>query len=379
MIIKKIASLLIISSLFFSVSFSSYAAQRTAKDYVAQMSLEEKVAQMFIVEPDAFMKVSNVTKAGSATKEAIYKTPVGGFIYMEYNLISKSQTKEMLSNTQKYSFDRTGLPMFLCVDEEGGTVSRISGRADYGVTAVENMRQIGAKENYEKAYEIGKHLGKGLSDLGFNVDFAPVADVLTNDSNTVVKKRSFGENPEVVKKMSANVARGLKSEGILATYKHFPGHGATAQDTHAGFAISDRTLDELLQAELLPFADAVKEDIPMIMVGHIDCTKIVNNHTPASLSKIIVTDILRKQMKYDGLIITDALNMGAIYKYYSSAEAAVEAVMAGNDLLLMPYDFEQAYNGVLNAVRSGKISEERINQSVEKIIERKQALNNNQR
>lgn len=337
--------------------------------YLDDMTDEEKVAQLFVVTPDALTGIEAVNQAGDGTKEAIDKTPVGGIIYMSDNLQATTQTKEMLANTNQYSKDRVGLPMFLCVDEEGGTVARIAGSGRFDVTNVGNMSDIGATGTVEDAREVGETIGTYMAELGFNVDFAPVADVLTNQENSIVKYRSFGSDVDVCSRMSIAVAEGLNSKGIEATYKHFPGHGATAGDTHLGAAFTTKTIDELKEQELVPFQDAIDNGARFIMVSHISAPNITGHDTPASLSKEIVTDLLRDDMGYDGIVVTDAMEMGAISTKYKSDEAAVMSIQAGADMILMPEDFELAYNGVLEAVKSGEISEERLNESVARIIE----------
>lgn len=343
--------------------------EQEIENYINKLTIEEKVAQMFIVLPEDLMTgVSGVVAAGDTTRNAINEIPVGGFIYMSQNLQSEEQVKTMLSNVQTYSMERIGLPAFLCVDEEGGTVTRISGTGKFNVPEIGDMRDIGDTTDISAAYEVGMQMGEYLSELGFNVDFAPVADVYSNPENTVVKRRSFGSDPEMVSEMSAELSKGLLEKGVYSTYKHFPGHGSTAGDTHAGYAYTDKTLEELMACELIPFSDGIDKEVPFIMIGHISLPNVTGDYTPASLSEKIITDLLRNQMGYDGIVITDALNMGAIVNDYSSANASVKAIKAGVDILLMPSDFYSAYNGVLNAVESGEISEERINESLRRIL-----------
>lgn len=349
--------------------------QHRVEELLSSLSLEEKVAQLFVVLPEQLVgNVSCVTAAGEVTREAINNRPIGGIVYLESNLVSPQQTKTMLQNVQKYSMDRLDLPMFLCLDEEGGQVTRLAGKAGFDLPVYDNMSVIGSRGDTEQAYQMGESIGQYLYDLGFNTDFAPVADVLTNPNNQVVRYRSFGSDPETVKNMTDAVSRGLASKKILATYKHFPGHGNTAADTHAGYAYSNKTKEELYRCELIPFIQGIEDEVPFIMMGHISLPNIVGDDTPASLSKTIVTDLLIDELRYKGIIITDALNMGAVSQQYSSAQAAVKALNAGVDMLLMPSDFNAAYQGVLAAVQSGEISEERINESVEKILKTKMSL-----
>lgn len=335
---------------------------------VDSMSLEEKVAQMFLVQPEAIVDIGTATAAGDATKQAINKTPVGGFVYFSDNLQSEQQVQDMLRNVQKYSEDRIGLPAFLSVDEEGGTVARVASTGRFDVTDVGDMAKIGASGDVQQARQAGETIGSYLSELGFNLDFAPDADVLTNPDNTVVKKRSFGSDPRVVSDMSLAVAQGLAQHQVYSVYKHFPGHGATAGDTHQGYAYTDKTLDELKQSELIPFENAIQNNAEFIMAAHISAPRVTGDDTPASLSKTMITDILRGQMGYDGIVVTDAMNMGAVTEQYTSAQAAVKALQAGADLVLMPEDFQEAYQGVLDAVKDGTLTEQRINESVTRIV-----------
>lgn len=338
------------------------------QNIVDSMSLEEKVAQLFLVQPEAIVDIGTATAAGDATKQAINKTPVGGFVYFSDNLQSEQQVQDMLRNVQKYSEDRIGLPAFLSVDEEGGTVARVASTGRFDVTDVGDMAKIGASGDVQQAKQAGETIGSYLSELGFNLDFAPDADVLTNPDNTVVKKRSFGSDPQVVSDMSLAVAQGLAQHQVYSVYKHFPGHGATAGDTHQGYAYTDKTLDELKQSELIPFENAIQNNASFIMAAHISAPRVTGDDTPASLSKTMITDILRGQMGYDGIVVTDAMNMGAVTEQYTSAQAAVKALQAGADLVLMPEDFQEAYQGVLDAVKDGTLTEQRINESVTRIV-----------
>ena len=336
------------------------------------MTLEDKIAQLFILYPETLVSgVNRVTAAGEMTREAFDRRPVGGLIYMRQNLESKEQVQTMLSDFQEISLSRTGLLAFLCVDEEGGKVTSVGGTEALAIPRGEDMADIGARNHPEEAYQKGEFIGGYLSELGFNVDFAPVADVLSNPENTVVKKRSFGADPKLVTAMTAAFAEGLQSKGILGSYKHFPGHGATAGDTHKGYSYTDKTLEELKACELLPFIDGISRDIPMIMVGHISLPKVIGDDTPASLSSYIMTDLLREELGYKGIIITDALAMKAVINEYSSDEAAVRALEAGADILLLPEDFELAFQGVLQAVNEGRLSRERLDQSLQRIIRQK--------
>lgn len=342
---------------------------------IADMSLEERVLQLFVITPEALTRVDTVVAAGEATKEAIIERPVGGLIYFQKNLQNPEQVKEMLSNTYQY-YREAGAPVpFLSVDEEGGSVARIGGQSAFGVERLPDMRVIGENGNAEEAKRVGDVIGSYLSELGFNLDFAPDADVLTNPQNEVVKKRSFGSDAELVSRMSMAVVKGLEEHGIYATLKHYPGHGATLSDSHKGYAYTDKTLEELMEEELIPFKEGISEDIHFIMVAHISVPEITKDTVPCSLSPYMVTDVLREQLGYQGIVITDAMNMGAISQEYNSKEASVMALKAGVDLVLMPTDFEEAYQGVLSAIEEGELTEERIDESVRRVLRLKNDKN----
>ena len=339
------------------------------------LTLEQRVAQMFMITPDALTGVSGATRAGDSTRAAFAQYPVGGLVYMSANLTGPDQTTEMLSNMKNFSQDTVGLPIFLGVDEEGGTVTRIASNQEFGVTDVGNMSAVGASGDAQNAYNAGSTIGTYLNNLGFNMDFAPVADVLSNPDNAVVKDRSFGSDSQLVADMVCAEMNGLNEHQIAPVIKHFPGHGATSGDSHDGVVTIEKSLDELMANELIPFQQAINSGASFVMVGHISVPAITGDNTPASLSNAMITGVLRDQMGFHGVVITDAMNMGAITAGYSSADAAVAAINAGVDIILMPDDFKGAYQGVLDAVANGTISEERINESAARIIKAKLMIN----
>lgn len=336
-----------------------------AKVMVEKMTLEEKICQMLFVTPEALTGYTRVTQSGSATRTAIEQRPVGGIIYFGDNLVTVDQTTEMIQNIQSYSVELTGRGLFIGVDEEGGSVARAADKL--GTTAFEDMATYGAEGDTEKVYEIGKTQAEELSAMGFNVNFSPVADVLTNEANTVVKDRSFGSDPELVADMVTEVIKGLSDGGMLCAPKHFPGHGSTGEDTHNGFAASDQTLEELENCDLIPFRAAITAGAPMIMVGHMTMTEL-DDENPACMSGDVVTGLLREKLGYDGIIITDALNMSAISDSYTNAEAAVACIAAGCDMLLCVSNINSVVNAVTTAVEEGVIKESAIDASVTRIL-----------
>lgn len=328
---------------------------------ISEMSLEDKVAGLFIVTPEALTGVDKAVKAGDGTKEALVKYPVGGLIYFKQNIQSEEQITEMLANTTAMS----KYPIFLAVDEEGDSVARVADALK--LDKISSAAALGETENPDNAYDAYKTVGSYLMEYGFNLNFAPVADVLTNPDNEAIGKRSFGSNADIVSSMVSSSVKGLEETGVTACIKHFPGQGDADGDTHDGLATTDRTLEQLRETELKPFAAGIEAGAQMIMVGHIAVPSITGDNTPASLSKDVITDVLREEMGYNGVVITDALNMSAISEYYDSPQAAVMALKAGADMVLMPEDFEAAYEGVLAAIEDGTISEARINDSLARV------------
>ena len=335
-----------------------------AQALLDSLTLREKVLQLFVVTPEQLTGVTSATRAGDATRLALEANPVGGLIYFDNNIQSRDQVQEMISNSQSYS--RLGL--LIAVDEEGGSVARVGGNSAMGTTAFPSMGSIGADGDPEQAYSVGHTIAEDLKALGFNLDFAPVADVNSNPDNPVIGKRAFSDDPAVCAEMVARCVQGFSDGGMLCTLKHFPGHGDTADDSHYGEAETTKTLAELEACEFLPFAAGIEAGAPFVMVGHITAPALTQEPLPATLSHDIVTGLLREALGFDGLIITDSMQMAAISDRYSSGEAAVRALQAGADMILMPAELEDAVTGVLDAVERGTLSEARIDESALRVL-----------
>lgn len=334
---------------------------------IMEMSLEEKVAGLFLVTPEGITGVDTAVQAGDGTKKALEKYPVGGLIYFKKNIQSEEQIKTMIEKSISYC----KYPMFIAVDEEGGEVSRLADALK--LDNVGPMADIGSTGDANQAYEAMKTVGGYLKNYGFNLDFAPVAEVLTNEDNTSIGDRAFSSDPEITAQMVVSAMNGLKDAGIASCVKHFPGLGDASEDTHNGLVVVDKSLEELKQTELVPFVKAIENEADMIMVGHISLPQLSGDQLPASMSKEVIADLLRSELGFNGVVITDAMDMGAITEYYGADEAAIRALKAGADMVLMPEDFELAYEGVLAAVKDGTISEERINDSLKRIFRIKYA------
>lgn len=347
--------------------------EEKAREAMEKMSLEEKVAQLFIATPESLGGVDPVTDAPQFQSQ-FTNLPVGGLIFFDKNFVDAAQTQAMLAGAQSFSRERLNLPIFLCCDEEGGTVARVANSGVLGVAPQPSAAELGASQDLNVILQQGEYVGQYLHQLGFNVDFAPDADVITNPENTVLAGRTFSSDPAQVGQMALAFAQGLEAEHVLPVFKHFPGHGSTSGDTHEGFAYSNRTLSELENCDLIPFQTGITNGIPAIMVAHISLPELTGSDLPASLNPQIITDLLRKQMGYSGLIITDALNMGAVADHYDSREAVIRALQAGADMVLMPGDLYADYEAVVNAVHTGDYPEAQLNDSVLRILKAKLSL-----
>ncbi len=346
--------------------------EQRIEETIAEMTIMEKVAGLFIVTPEAITGVQAAVQAGEGTKDALEEYAVGGLIYFAKNIESKEQLSLMISNTKAYS----RYPLFIAVDEEGGSVSRVAGAGL--ATGQPSAAEIGATGDANNAYVAGSNIGAYLSEIGFNVNLAPVAD-LSNVADSAMAGRTYGATAAAVSPYVSAMVTGLQEQGVVGCLKHFPGIGSTTLDTHQGIAYSERTAEEFRAEEFQVFKAGMDAGAKMIMVGHITAEGLASAQgetgapLPASLSEAIITGYLRGELGYQGVIITDAMNMSAISEYYSSEQAAVMALKAGCDMVLMPENFLQAYAGVLNAVVDGTISEERINDSLRRIYRIKYA------
>lgn len=335
---------------------------------VNNMTLEEKVGQIFMVAPEAVDKDGGSTTVFTENIEKeIEKYNLGGYILFASNIENPTQTQELINGLKKSS----KIQPFVGVDEEGGRVARIDKNSAMGVEKIEPMAQVGKSQNYERANEIGTTIGKYIKNLGFNLDFAPDTDVLTDSNNTEIGDRSFGNDPEVVGKMATEVVKGLQSENISTVLKHFPGHGGSIGNSHQGFSLSNRTEEELKKCEIVPFKTAIENGADCVMVAHMSLPNVTGDNIPATLSKKVVTDMLKTELNFKGVVFSDSMSMGAITENYGTGDACVKAVEAGIDMVLMPENLDEAYNAVLEAVKNGKISQERLDDAVSRIIKAK--------
>lgn len=341
--------------------------QEQAQAILDTMRLEEKVFQLFLVRPEAIVQVPSVTEAPADLPVLLTGMPVGGIALFGDNLVARDQTSALIQAFQ----DSSPLPLFIGVDEEGGTVSRLGSNAAMGVPHFPTARDLGKNKDPDGVYQMGRTLGEELMALGFNLNFAPVADVDTNPNNPVIGSRAFSSDPVIAAELAAAAVWGFQDTGVISCLKHFPGHGDTSSDTHYGYAETTKTLEALRQTELLPFQAGIEAGAPMVMAAHIACPNVTGNERPASLSSAIITDLLRQELGFDGVVITDSLEMDAISALYPQGEAAVMALEAGCDLLLLPQNLPQATEAIFAALDSGRLTEQRLEESVLRILKLK--------
>lgn len=352
---------------------AAVAARAAADERIGAMTLEQKVAQLFIVTPEALVEgVSQVTQAGDMTREGVTAHPVGGIVYFAQNLLDPEQTTTMLANVKQFYADAGNVAPFIAVDEEGGTVVRVADNEAFGAQDVGDASALGSAGDTEAAKRAAEQIADYLMPLGFNLDFAPVADVVDPLRSDTMGLRSFSSDAAVAADMVRAEVEGFRDKKMLCCAKHFPGIGAAAGDSHEGAITIEATNEELETVDLVPFRAAIEAGVPMIMVGHVSLPNIVGDSTPAPLSSAVVQGMLRDSLGYTGIIVTDSLSMGAITDYYTPAEAAVAALKAGCDIPLMPERLDEAYQGVLSAVQVGELTEERLDESLTRILTAKQ-------
>ena len=344
---------------------------------ISKMSVREKVGQMFFVRPEALdtsihwneyaelpdYKLQHVNK----TMLAINKDyPIGGMILYAHNIVDEAQLGEFIAEIRELN----GSPL-LAIDEEGGRVARIANNGNFDVPKYESMAAIAESGDPNEAYKAAFTIGSYVKEYGFDIDYAPVADVNTNPENIVIGARAFSDDPETAAKFVVSYLNGLDSAGVIGTLKHFPGHGDVKTDTHSGYAATNKTWEEMLECEMIPFKAGIKAGAKMIMTAHIAAPKVTGDDLPATLSPVILQDKLRGELGFKGVIVTDAMDMGAITTQFGNAEAAIKSIQAGVDVVLCSREFTQVFDAVVKAVEDGEIKETRIDESVKRILDLK--------
>lgn len=332
----------------------------TISEVIENMSVEEKIGQMI------FSSISG-TELGAEEEKLIHQYKVGGIIVNKKNITSPSQMVAYMNSLKEEN--KNNVPLFFGIDQEGGRIAKLPG----DLRAIPSHFEIGKQNDPSFAFEIGTVLGKLVSSFGFNVNFAPVLDINSNPENPVIGDRSFGINPDVVSKLGIQMMKGIQGENIIPAIKHFPGHGDTSVDSHDELPVVQKTMPELEQMELIPFKQAIAEGADMVMIAHILLPSI-DPEFPSSMSEAIITDLLREKIGFDGVVITDDMTMEAITNSFDIGKASVMSVKAGADIVMVAHEFEnvvKAITALTTAVENGEITEERIDQSVERILKLK--------
>lgn len=367
---KRFLSILLICALIISLSACGTNTEKAPDDKISNnsvpidafeekintlmcnMSLEEKIAQMLIISYDGDTADETLTAEISSVKP-------GGFILFDKNITTYENTKKLVNTLQSLS----DIPMIISIDQEGGSVQRMNALTDPSATYIPDMYSLGSMRDKLLAEKVGKVMAEEMRTIGINTVFGPVLDVIPDVENSFIARRSFGTDAAVVSEIANSLAYGLEQNKVVPVYKHFPGHGDTKTDSHTELPVINKSLQELEAREFVPFKTAIKRGAKIIMIGHIALPAVTGDNTPATLSKYVVTDILKVKLGYNGLVVTDALNMEALTDNYSEEEIYIKAVEAGCDLLLMPEDSAKAVEIIKN-----NISVERIDQSVRKIL-----------
>ena len=334
---------------------------------IKDMTLEQKIGQMIMAGFPSGRLDDHI-------KEIIQKYHIGNIILFARNVNGKVDLANLNRSIQEYEIENTSIPAFISIDQEGGMVTRIY----EGATFMPGNMAVAAGGSLEAAYKEGRIAGEELRALGINVNIAPVLDVNNNPENPVIGVRSYGDDPEKVAGFGSNYIRGLEKGQVVATAKHFPGHGDTSIDSHLSLPVVNYSMERLQKIELYPFKEAISAGVDAIMTAHILFTAIENRKIPATLSYKVLTNLLRESMGFKGIIMTDCMEMKAISTYFGTSKAAVMAVKAGADIICISHTLSlqiESCNAIKEAVLNGEIAEKRIDESVDRIINMKRKYN----
>ncbi len=361
------------------VAEETVPVQDPAAELLATLSTREKVGQLFFIRPDSLnaaltQKEINDSKADGVKTitapelELLSQYPVGGFCIFGKNISDPDQ----LYALQQALISGCSITPVFTVDEEGGPVSRLAKNEKFNLPVFDSAADIAATGDASLARDEGYTIGSYLKKYGFSLNFAPVADVNTNPDNPVIGVRAYGDDPDIAAEMVSAAVDGYHQAGIGCTLKHFPGHGDTSTDTHTEGAVAEKSWEEMLSCEMVAFRAGIAAGADAVMVAHISTPNATQDGLPATLSYQMITGKLRGELGFNGLVITDSLAMDAISKFYSPGEAAVMALNAGADVVLMPNDFTETFDAVVAAVESGTVTEKQLNSSVYRILKYKE-------
>lgn len=338
------------------------------KFQISNMDIEDKISQLLIVGIEGY-------ELNQDEISTINSHNLSGFIFFDRNIETQDQFIHLINSIKKVNENNT--PYFLCIDEEGGRVERL----DKFYKNIPSMHEIGEINDDELTFKVGSVLGKKLKAFGLNMDFAPVLDINSNPSNQVIGDRSFSDDPNIVAKLGNELAKGISNQDIVAVGKHFPGHGDTQTDSHYDLPVINKDINELKELELKPFIYNINNGMRAIMVGHLLLPQISNE--PSSLSYEIINGILRKQLNFNGVVLSDDMTMGAITDNYDLKEAVLKFLIAGGDIALICHDnskIDDIVDYIKLAIDDGKISESDIDDKLYRILSLKKeyGFNNEQ-
>ena len=350
-----------------------------AEELLAKLTVQEKVGQLFLISPDALDTTQTpqqrqdpnqpgLTQVDASARNVLKDYPVGGFVCTAKQLQDPDQLESLMTRLSQSS---RVLP--LAIEEEGGSRSPFAGKETFSSPQVADMATVGADGDPAKAKQAGLALGSFLRDLGFHLDLAPVADVKTDPDNAVLGNRSFGAHPEQTAMLVSAAVDGFHEAGVACALKHFPGEGSARWDSQTGRASTEKTWQEMLTCEIYPFQAGMATGADVVLVSHMTAPNAVQDGLPASLSREMITEKLRGELRFQRVILTDSLSAQAITDTYSAGLAALLAFQAGADLLLMPEDLP-SFDALLSAVEKGTISQERLDQSVLRILQLKENM-----
>ncbi|MBR4351326.1 MAG: glycoside hydrolase family 3 protein [Bacilli bacterium] len=326
------------------------------KQKLDRMSLQNKLGQML------FIDYRDTKEMTVDLEKVLTKYSPGGFIVFRSNMSDYNTMSRFLHDIK----DMGEVKPIIAADHEGGRVQKL---ADVGLTRLPSALEIAGTMSEEEIFELAKKVGEELKTFGVDMDMAPVLDIVTNpETSRGIGDRSFGPNPEVVKRLSMAFAKGLKEGNVMAVGKHFPGHGAVSGNTHIDLQSIEKDLNELRAFDLIPFVEAINQKLPGIMIGHLAVPKVTGNNTPAPMSQFLISDLLKKDLGHEGIVVTDSLKMGALAKNFTEREIYLRCAEAGNDMLLMPQNINVAYETLYNAVNDGLITMDRIDDAVYRIL-----------
>lgn len=326
------------------------------------MTLEEKIGQLLLVGIDG-------TSVSEQTEELIEAYHVGGLILYGKNIQDTTQTLNLLNHLKELN-ESNDVPLFLSMDHEGGGISRLPDE----IYKLPTSEHIGSLNDGQFSYRIGQLQGESLAVFGFNMNYAPVLDINSNPENPVIGDRSFSHDAQIVSEMGIQSMKGIQTQQVVPVVKHFPGHGDTSVDSHLELPEITKNIQQLRDLELIPFLDAIKQNADAVMIAHILMSEIDSQY-PASMSETIITDLLRNDLNFKGVVITDDMTMGGITQNYNIGEASVKSVQAGSDIIMVAHGLDNVvnvFNALEHAVKNGEITEESIDEHVYRILELKQ-------